>query len=245
MPLQYAYMTLSSALLVQDLTHAKLVIKIGPVLFLHGALPIVLDDQPVRFPTPWIHPNKEYSQSGCESLTEWIAALDDFASTQVEAWKEYGRCTDGKSSGSTDGVWATEGGYFNRSRAGKMFGALIQYGMGTLPDCTKTQSCVYNSWMHDGLPRGDMFDNDDSMRKLYDLLEQEGIQIILSGHQPVGDAPWPIQISTKTEEAKAWILPCDTSFSGDTRWTVLQGGESLTTQIENKASCGRGEVAFR
>ncbi len=227
---------------MQDLSHAKLVIKLGPVLFLHGALPIVLDDQPVRFPTPWILENDDYSRSGCESLTEWIGALNDFASKQVEAWKAYG--TEGKSSGSTDGVWATEGGYFNRSRAGK-FGALIQYGMGTLPDGTKTQSCVYNSWMHDGLPRGDMFDNDDSMRKLHELLEQEGIQIILSGHQPVGDMPWAVQISTSTEKTKAWVLSCDTSFSGDTRWTSIQGYQSSTTQIDSKASSGRGEVAFR
>lgn len=93
-----------------------------------------------------------------------------------------------------------------------------------------------------------MFGNDKSMRKLHDLLEQEGIQIILSGHQPVGDAPWPIQISTSAEKAKAWILPCDTSFSGDTRWTSLEGYHSLATQNDNNrapASGGRGEVVFR
>lgn len=230
---------------MEDLSYAKLVIKLGPVLFMHGALPIVLDDQPVRFPTPWIHEDDEYSRLGCESLTEWIGALDDFSSRQVEAWKAHG--TEEKSSGSIDGVWATEGGYFNRSRAGKAFGALLQYGMGTLPDGKMTQSCVYNSWMHDGLPRGDFFDNDDSMTKLRDLLEQEGIQIILSGHQPVGDMPWAVQISASAEKTKTWVLACDTSFSGDTRWASLrlQGYQPLTTQIDNKASCGRGEVAFR
>ena len=234
--------------MVQDLSHAKLVLRVGPVLFLHGALPIVLDDQPVHFPTPWLHGKDDGTQSGSKSLTEWISALDDFASKQVEAWKEYGRCFEDKSNESSGGVWATKGGYFNSSRAGKMFGALIQYGMGTLPDRAITQSCVYNSWMHDGLPRDDMFGNDESMRNLYDLLEQEGIQIILSGHQPVGDAPWPIQISTSAEKAKAWILPCDTSFSGDTRWTSLEGYHSLATQNDNNrapASGGRGEVAFR
>ena len=101
------------------------------------------------FPTPWISSNNnevddndntsQQQQSGTKTLTEWINALDDFASQQVEGWKAYGRGYDvdkkRSSSHSSDDdieeeVWCTKGGYFNSSsKAGRMFGALLQYGM--------------------------------------------------------------------------------------------------------------------
>ena len=56
------------------------------------------------FPTPWISSNNnevddndntsQQQQSGTKTLTEWINALDDFASQQVEGWKAYGRGYD-------------------------------------------------------------------------------------------------------------------------------------------------------
>lgn len=215
---------------------------------MHGALPILPsnsdDNQSLDFPTPWMHTNAD-----CKSLSDWIGVLNDFASNQVKAWKEYhGFCLENSSRTSLDGVWATKGGYFNKTIGGTMFGALMQYGMGTLPDRSKTQSCVYNSWMHDGLPREDMFGSDESMRTLSELFTREGIQLILTGHQPVGDAPWPIQISTNGEKTKFLIIPCDTSFAGDTRWTSLEGFDSTDSASLGRGSMspsGRGEVAFR
>jgi len=247
-----------SGIMGQYLTRAKLMIRFGSVLFLHGALPIVPNsndaNQSLDFPTPWIHPNDDDStKAGCNSLTNWINALNDFASNQVKAWKKYHEYRlENSSSVSSRGVWATEGGYSNNTPGGKLFGALLQYGMGTLPNRSKTQSCVYNSWMRDGLPRDDMFgsDDDDSsiMRQqlLSELFTREGIQIILTGHQPVGDAPWPIRISKKGEEEKLWIVPCDTSFSGDTRWTSLEGFDSSGSASLGRGllTSGRGEVAF-
>lgn len=249
--------------------------RIGPVLFLHGALPLdnMLnnDDDTTYFPTPWISSNnngvddntsqQQQQQSGTKTLTEWINALDVFASQQIDGWKAYGRGYDvedkvGSSCYSSDGdieeeVWCTKGGYLNSSsKAGRMFGALLQYGMGTLPNRSSTQSCVYNSWMRKGMPRDDIFGA--RKKKLCNVLVKEGIQICLSGHQPVGDAPWPILISSpnydEKKERKTWILPCDTSFSGDTHWTSIQGLQNdaaeMNCNIEQSIS-GRGNVAFR
>lgn len=234
--------------LVKDLARAKLIMRFGSVLFLHGALPFVSNDgddekSPV-FPTPWMHPNDGGTKPGCNSLVKWIDVLNDFASHQVKAWKDYHRLCQERLSPVTSDVWSTEGGYFNNSPAGKMFGNLVQYGMGTLPDRSKTQSCVYNSWMEDGLPRKDLFGSDFSMRQMSELFAREGIQLILTGHQPVGDAPWPIQISQKGE--KRWILPCDTSFSGDICWIGLEGFDSSQSAGLGRGSLpsGRGEVAF-
>lgn len=237
----------------KDLTNAKLAIRFGPVLYLHGALPLSFDDdagddQSICYPTPWIHPKDGDTDAGCRSLSDWISALNNFASSQVEGWKAFrdSRLRD-QMQHSSGGVWAAEGGYFNDTASGKLFGALMQFGMGTLPDRSKTQSCVYSSWMHDGLPRDDLFGSDESMRKLRELFRREGIEVIFTGHQPVGDAPWPIQISGDYDESKLWIIPCDTSFSGDTLFVSPEGYDSKQSESFGRGSAkrGRGEVAFR
>lgn len=247
---------MSLTLFPKDLMHAKLVIRFGSVLFLHGALPIDskidADDKFNHFPTPWLLPGNESSAaSRVNSLTEWIGALNGFASSQVEAWKEFARHPQDivLNSSADAGVWATQGGYFNNTAAGKMFGALMQYGMGRLSDNATTQSCVYSSWMHNGLPRDDIFGCDKSMTIFSKLLKKEGIQIILTGHRPVGDAPWPIRIPQHVDgqDAPAWVLLCDTSFSGDTQWTTIEGFESIDSKSQGRglAKSSRGEVAFR
>jgi len=192
-------------------------------------------DHCLNFPTPWRH------ESGSEdSLTNWIKALDEFSSGRVEAWKNYrGQCP-----GELNSVWATEGGYFNDSPAGRAFGALMQYGMGTLASKSSTQSCVYSSWMHEGAPR-EMFTKDESRKTFAELLMREGVEVVLTGHQPVGDAPCPIQVSQEGAERRLWILQCDTSFSGDTRWTRPEGCNSSekVNLGRGSAASGRGEVA--
>ena len=236
--------------------HAKLVMRFGSVLCLHGALPIDskidADDKFNHFPTPWLRPSDDSSTaSGIHSLDDWICALNGFASSQVNAWNEFARRPQNASLDSSDdaGVWATIGGYFNNTLAGKKFGALMQYGMGRLSDNATTQSCVYSSWMYDGLPRGDIFGCDDSMTTFSSLLKREGVQIILTGHRPVGDAPWPIKVPHNIDgkDVAAWVLPCDTSYSGDTRWTTVEGLESSESISHGRglAQSGRGEVAFR
>lgn len=239
-------------------------IRLGSVLFLHGAFPFVPPEPSsadgFRFPTPWIRQTispmngKSSDSSGikqietrCDSLSNWIAVLNEFASSQVKGWKEYHDYLNENASPQIIEPNGTEGGYFNNTKSGKLFGALIQYGMGTLPDRTKTQSCVYNSWMEDGLPREDLFGSSDSLKRMSDFFKREGIQIILTGHQPVGDAPWPIQISTDDEGKRLWILPCDTSFSGDTTWASIEGYDSSESINLGRGSGpnGRGDVAFR
>eukprot|EP00581_Thalassiosira_minuscula_P008468 CAMPEP_0183708872 /NCGR_PEP_ID=MMETSP0737-20130205/5043_1 /TAXON_ID=385413 /ORGANISM="Thalassiosira miniscula, Strain CCMP1093" /LENGTH=582 /DNA_ID=CAMNT_0025936825 /DNA_START=191 /DNA_END=1939 /DNA_ORIENTATION=+ len=240
-----------SGIMSQYLTKAKLTIRFGSALFLHGALPFVRNTsnnmQSLELPTPWAHQTDGGKKAGYNSLTNWINASNDFASDKVKAWKRYhGYLLENSTSAPPCDVWAAEGGYFNNTPGGTLFGALMQYGMGTLPNRSKTQSCVYNSWMHDGLPREDMFGSDDSMRELSEFFKREGIEIILTGHQPVGDLPWPIEISPNGEGRKLWILPCDTSFSGDTCWTSLDGFDSIESESLGRGSLngGRGEKTF-
>ncbi len=224
-----------NSLMSEYLSNAKLMIRFGPVLFMHGALPSI---ERRLFPLPWLEKSPD-DQIQHQTLTEWIDDLNKFASDQITSWKHYCNNTihhqhhDGE-----DNFWATNGGYNNTTPGGKMFGNLLQYGMNTLPDRSKNETVVYNSWMNDGMPRIDL---NSMVEKLFD---QEGLELILSGHQPVGDAPWPIQLHN------GWILPCDTSFSGDVCWTT-SAAEHCKSSAErvglgrgSRPNFGRGDVAF-
>ncbi|KAL9179767.1 hypothetical protein ACHAXT_007737 [Thalassiosira profunda] len=239
----------ASGIMSQYLARAKLSIRFGPVLYLHGALPLVTsdDESSLSYPAPWRKPNNDdATKTTCASLTEWIADLNAFASDQVLGWREYHKyCQGYPSQDCLCEVWATEGGYANTTLAGEMFGALMQYSMNTLPDRTRTNSCVYNSWMKNGLPREDLFGSDEAREKLRQLFQREGLQVIISGHQPVGDAPWPIQLARDGEAKTLWIIPSDTSFSGDTKFVTLDGFDCKESASlgRGSATSGRGEVA--
>ena len=240
-----------SGIMSQYLSRAKLMIRFGPALFLHGALPFTKSNNLARtsndtseslldsemkfdYPTPWAAQSASKSE---QSLTEWIGESNSFAESQVKAWKDYAtsiRAQNSIQQHSQGGIWATEGGYFNSTPGGKMFGALLQFGMGTLPNRSKNPSVVYNSWMRGGMPRNDLFGG----KALERLMKKEGLQTIVSGHQPVGDMPWPIQVSFGRgfkESINRWVLPCDTSFSGDTNWALVEGSMS-----EKRDNLGRG-----
>ena len=224
----------NSGLMSQYLSNAKLLVRFGSVLFLHGALPKIETNS---FPLPWIDP--ESDDNNVQTFTEWLDELNTFASDQITSWKQFGKTSNFRDAQSES--WATKGGYSNTTSGGKLFGNLLQYGMNTLPDKSKNQSVVYNSWMSDGMPRKDLV-SPDERSKLEKLFVREGLQLILSGHQPVGDAPWPIQLSNNN-----WILSCDTSFSGDICWSKSDERKSSVEKFSlgrGSRPNGRGEVAF-
>lgn len=246
----------STGLMGEYLTRAKLIIRFGPALFLHGALPfsiavedgsIVLTSTDFEFPTPW---KENCGTDNHSTLLEWMNDLNQFAASQVKSWKEYGAELSKSHQPSRDGVWATDGGYFNDTPGGKRFGALLQYGMGTLPHHVKNTSVVYNSWMSDGMPRSELFCDKqlDGHNPVGRLMRNENLQIILSGHQPIGDMPWPILVSSrdKANGSARWVIPCDTSFSGDTGWTTTEGCESRMRKNVGRGcvKSGRGEVSI-
>ncbi|KAL7514731.1 hypothetical protein ACHAXN_012051 [Cyclotella atomus] len=226
----------------QYLIRAKLIIKFGPALFMHGALPFQPnDDNDMKFPTPWLNATSEKEPNCNTALEDWIQTINHFAADQVTAWQEYGLRVKQTDDMQQNGVWATKGGYSNNALEGKSFGNLLQYGMNTLPDKTKNPSVVYSSWMRDGMPR------DDIAHPFWsEFLTLHGLQVIASGHQPVGDMPWPIQICPKDDsQAKSsWILPCDTSFSADTNWVHEDGSSNVSAKIgRGSGHSGRGDVA--
>lgn len=225
----------NGGIMSQYLTRAMVMLNFGQALFMHGALPFSPHKKILHFPTPWLKEDENHPIDGCEDFFGWMNGLNQFAADQIAAWKEYGNAVKGRDFLQNDGVWATAGGYTNSTHGGKAFGQLLQYGMNTLPDQSKNLSVVYSSWMDDGMPRKDATHPGWS-----DHFKNHGLEVIATGHQPVGDMPWPIQICDPLIKS-SWILPCDTSFSGDTIW--VNEDDERANHGRGKSPSGRGDIA--
>ena len=91
-------------LLGRYLSQGCLALRLGNVLFMHGALPldaIVCDDKSYKFPTPW---NDRY----VETLDEWILELNSFVKQQYLEWKI---SIENHSHNKPRSIWSTKGGY--------------------------------------------------------------------------------------------------------------------------------------
>ena len=236
----------------QYLSLGQLAIKLGPVLFVHGSLPITkeaLEQQPaagnssiwddLTFCMPWISPGESAKDNyGVTTVGEWLKALNQFGHDKVQEWKEQIRSIEnGEPHDST--LWAYKAGY----HYGPSYSALIQYGMGMTSDRKQNPTVVYNSFTPKGMPHRFFPDAADGYSKsTREFFDRAQIQLILTGHKPQGDMPSPIRV-----DSSAWVLCCDTSYSGNTIWLDQQN--SKTTDRERptmRKNLGRGNsVSFR
>jgi hypothetical protein len=169
----------------QYLSQAHLILRLGNVLFLHGALPWMKPEDP-RFPLPWLDNMQDES---INSPHKWMDALNEFAKSQLEEWQLDVQSMDQEP---PNGCWATVGGFsYWPSTSNHRYSGLMQYGMGWLPDQTRIPTIVYSSWSKDGMPRRFFASNDstnphwfvDRTRRFF---EESDLQVVLSGHQPQG-----------------------------------------------------------
>jgi len=184
-------------------------------------------------------------------IDDWISTLNTFAEDQVKVW--YHNITAIESTELEDASeekkmkqknylsehrWVTVGGYLNTSKGSRDFGSLCAYGMGWKPDRTKNPTCVYNSWITDGMPRrlyGKEV-HEVAYQKLVNIFfEEAGLDAIVCGHQPVGDHPFLIRVGIEKDKL---IICADTSYSGDTKW-MLNDRVNLG---RGKSVSGRGDV---
>jgi hypothetical protein len=205
------------------LSKAKLVVRIGEALFLHGALPRAIGmEEQVRNHSdaslwsdltpmmPWLKPGTTARDAGVASIEDWFRALNEFSKSRVEDWKS--------NNASVSDFWSTVGGYHHEAQP---FSSLLQYGMGWLPRGVRNPSIVYSSWCTDGMPRRFYPNATEEDRRFVaqtaEFFEETGIRLICCGHQPQGDVPNVIRVMTR-EQSPAYVLCCDTSYSGDTMW---------------------------
>jgi hypothetical protein len=245
------------------LQRARLMLRLGNVAFVHGALPFTQNNlrptedsntgsiwNDLTFAMPWLEPGVTAKSVGVESIDEWIQALNAFSQSRVRAWVESG--TEANTVLDRDSqAWSWKGGYRASDTEATpphpypLFWQLLQYGMGGTPDGVKNPTVVYNSWGVAGKPRK-MFRHDEDceydcqfVRYTKDFFQRTGVRLICSGHQPAGEMPNHIRIAHDEEDAKtSWILCCDTSYSGDTVWLHLPGDDESV----KRHNIGRGEV---
>ena len=104
------------------------------------------------------------------------------------------------------------------------------YVLGANGSVEKNPTVVYGSWLAaDGTPAISPFTKT--------IFEDAAVNLIVTGHQPHGDAPLPISV-----DSDKLIVTGDTSYSGDTKWE-----ESLhplrRSRGRDGSLSGRGQVA--
>jgi hypothetical protein len=218
------------------LSKAHLAIRLGEVLFIHGALPLtnevlesrthpcIWDD--FTFAMPWLDKNITAKDVNVETTDDWLAAMDDFVQSSLQAWRE---------NASGDTIWATTGGY---NVTDHRYSNLVQYGMGWLPTGERNPTVVYSSWATDGMPRK-FFPRANSTDKLFaeftgEFFRRSRIRLICCGHQPQGDMPNTIRVDIPGSRQPGYIVSCDTSYSGDTHWY-----NDETVQVTLRSNPGR------
>ena len=171
----------------QYLASANLVLRIGDLMVLHGALPLTrpilqhhLQQQQqdssvsfwsnLDFARPWrkgtISDNNlsHSSPDANQAIQSWMEDLNAFAKQSIHVWKNRYSTSNGTTNNSNHQIWAVRGGYGDYH---KDEGSLIQYGMGWTPDGQRNPTVVYSSWGVDGIPNrisnhGDTLDKDHS-----------------------------------------------------------------------------------
>ncbi|GMI25549.1 hypothetical protein TrCOL_g9984 [Triparma columacea] len=206
------------------------IVKLGPCLFVHGGIPKgpeVTDSKLMgrRALPPTFEGTVEEPETG-----DWVDAINNWSEVQKSHWlNQIGPPV----------IWSTKGGYETTPNQG---GSLIQYGMGWLlnppttsnnktpPTVTKNPTCVYASWLNKGMPCPST-SSSPSVRNMF----TDGVEVIISGHQPHGDAPLGIKV-----DGGGVIVTGDTSYSGDTGWVNSENGGNKGRE---GTKSGRGVVA--
>eukprot|EP00981_Chlorochromonas_danica_P007066 scaffold1537_cov162-Ochromonas_danica.AAC.24 len=189
-------------LLLQYLKQAQVALLLGDTLFLHGALH--------DYNRGWVPGDeRETVYEQAETITDprqWIDRLNSFARREIEDYcancDRYIKAIE--SSNNKDAIiWEESGGYGHAQPGSR----LLQYGMGWLPDRQQNPSVIYSSYLSAGQA------NPPNITAAQWLVENNIHQLIV-GHQPHGDAPWPITLL----QNQLRILCADTAYSRNTQW---------------------------
>jgi len=173
---------------------------------------------------------KEEEDTPVHNVDEWIDRLNKFSKENCEAWVKYVTANP-----NGDYCWSRFGGYDGN------FGSMVQLSMGWLPNKDVNHSVVYSTWITDGMPQ--MVCGKTELDRLHaellgDFFNASGLDLIVTGHQPIGDSPLTIQVESKDSMKPKFIIVGDTSYSGDTKWVG-----KLKNKGRGKALSARGDVA--
>lgn len=198
--------------LMKYLSHAVIAVNFGDVLFCHGGLNANnFGWLPPRHPAA----NAEDMPSDlkltpgpsggerCEDVHAWIKESNRRAHEEVMDFVTRGKAYYDSLNSSYQPHWGTVGSY-DHEQPGSRLGYL---GMAQIagPDKKTNPSIIYSSFIANGMPA----DIDASVAT---KLQSAGINRIIVGHQPHGDAPTLIQ------QHGLQVFMGDTSYSAGTLW---------------------------
>ena len=132
------------------------------------------------------------------NIDEWIIQIDGFYNKHSEAWAQYV-----KDEPSGDYCWSRYGGYSSE------FGSIMQYGLGWLPNKDINPTAIYSSWMTNGMPQilsRDSEEDDLRAKLLSEFFIESGLDLIVTGHQPIGDSPLTIQVANEYSDKWKFII---------------------------------------
>lgn len=195
--------------LAEYIRYGSLALRIGNVLFCHGG---------INYRNICSMPWKGIVNADI-SVNDWILELEKFRSAEMDdfyknsdkiTWKE---------------PWAVKGGYDHSSPASR----LMQYGMGWMADKSVNPTIIYTNFLdkhsHPRLPHGWVIQK----------LNEAGINKIITGHQPHGDLPLPLQSHDRALDMQIFVG--DTSYSNDVKWF---SGEGKLTSFPSNDHDARG-----
>ncbi|OEU21781.1 hypothetical protein FRACYDRAFT_177736, partial [Fragilariopsis cylindrus CCMP1102] len=239
------------------LSQALIAAPVGPILFVHGSLPLTTDVMEkakeesksvwddLTFCMPWIKKTIQdpasisipasASDYGVETIEDWFGAINAFCSDNIEVdYKEQSKTS----------IWAHRAGYTGA------YSDLIQYGMGRIPGGGTNPTVIYNSFTPEGMPQSFFLPNEkdeenggsimsDVATCTREFFKRSSIQLILTGHKPQGDMPSPIRI-----DDSSWVICADTSYSGDTMW--FHHDDENMVPAARRSNLGQGNsLSFR
>ena len=169
------------------LSQALIAAPVGPILFVHGSLPLTTDVMEkakeesksvwddLTFCMPWIKKTMQdpasrsipasASDYGVETIEDWFGAINAFCSDNIEVWKNDIACLEQQQQ-NQEGV---NSDYKEQSktsiwahRAGYTgaYSDLIQYGMGRIPGGGTNPTVIYNSFTPEGMPQSFFLPNE-------------------------------------------------------------------------------------
>jgi Calcineurin-like phosphoesterase len=252
------------------LWHALLAARVGPILFVHGSLPLtpevmenaknesrsLWDD--LTFAMPWLPKNKQEINDNqqVKTIQQWIDALNQFCHDNLEKWKiDIARLEASRDKLRQQGIdyydaqdkqsakksiWAYRGGYGN----GPPYSDLIQYGMGMTAEGKKNPTVVYNSFTPEGMPNSFL-----PAEKREEQTESEVATctrefFARSSLQLIltGHKPQGDSPSPIRVDDSSWVICADTSYSGDTVWWGDNINSNDKDGLESKVSIGRSNL---
>lgn len=241
------------------LSNGNLAVQLGEILFVHGSIPLTTDIlnevsqkgstrgfwDDMTFAMPWLPEGTKSSDVGVVSIRDWLSSLNTFVRERVMSWKE-----EALKGVRRKELWAEAAWGYNQIHPTSNYSQLMQYGMGAIPpNGRRNPTVIYNRWCTNGMPRSFFPNSDDPTHSVFvdltrDFFRRSELAIICSGHQPQGDTPNPIAIPLRECNRTAWILSCDTSYSGDVTYVNLPKDTLKRKSLGRQGSkSGRGLVA--